>query len=92
MTLKAVYKLVDSKGRVYLPRDLRDALELECGDFVKLTEQSGQLFLQKVHLIELGDQTPEAAEAYVRAAAARMPREKQVELASLLLEKLRNEG
>ena len=86
--MKAVYKLVDSKGRVYLPRELRDGLKLDCGDFVKLTAEEGQLSLRKVHLIEVGDQSPEAVEAYIAAAAA-MPREKQVALAALLLEKQR---
>ena len=80
--MKAVYKLVDSKGRVYLPRELRDGLKLDCGDFVKLTAEEGQLSLRKVHLIEVGDQSPEAVEAS-------MPREKQVALAALLLEKQR---
>ena len=89
--MKGTYKLIDAKGRVYLPKEIRERLELECGDFVKLTEQDGGLFLQKVHLIEMGDESPEAEEAYVHAAAAAMPREKRVELAALLLEKMRKE-
>jgi AbrB family looped-hinge helix DNA binding protein len=88
--LKGTYKLIDSKGRVYLPKELRDALELDCGDFVKLTEQEGKLCIQKVHLIEAGDQSPEAVETYVHAAAAAMPREKQVELAAMLLKKIKD--
>ena len=89
--MTGTYKLIDAKGRVYLPKEIRERLELECGDFVKLTEQDGGLFLQKVHLIEMGDESPEAVEAYVHAAAAAMPREKRVELAALLLEKMRKE-
>ena len=54
--MKGTYKLIDSKGRVYLPRELRERLGLECGGFVKLTEQDGGLCLQKVHLIEMGDE------------------------------------
>lgn len=87
--MKGTYKLIDSKGRVYLPKELRDALDLDCGDFVKLTEQSGQINIQKVHLIETGDQSSEAVETYVHAAAAAMPREKQVELAAMLLAKIK---
>lgn len=87
--MKGMYKLIDSKGRVYLPKELRDALEVDCGDFVKLTEQDSKLCIQKVHLIEIGDQSPEAVETYVHAAAAAMPREKQVELAAMLLEQSR---
>ena len=71
--MKGTYKLIDAKGRVYLPKEIRERLELECGDFVKLTEQDGGLFLQKVHLIEMGDESPEAVEAYVHAALKTMP-------------------
>lgn len=87
--MKGTYRLIDSKGRIYLPKELRNVLEVDCGDFVKLTEQSGQINIQKVHLIEIGDQSPEAVETYVHAVAAAMPREKQVELAAMLLKKIK---
>ena len=67
---KEMYRLIDSRGRVYLPKELRLALGMENGSFVKLVESEGNLQLRKVHLIELGDHTPEAVEAYVSAAAS----------------------
>ena len=87
--LKDMYRLIDAKGRVYLPKELRLALGMENGSFVKLVESDGNLQLRKVHLIELGDHSPEAVEAYVSAAAAAMPREKQLQLAARLLELLK---
>ena len=89
--LKDVYRLIDAKGRVYLPKELRDALGLEPGGFVKLAADGCDLRVKKVHLIEMGDLSPEAIEAYVKAATARMPREKQIELAARLLERARKE-
>ena len=68
--MKPVYKLMDQRGRVHIPKTIRDALELDCGDFVKLLMGRNGLQLQKVHLIEVGDQSPEAVEAYVQAAVA----------------------
>ena len=85
---KKMYRIIDSRGRVYLPKELRLALSLENGSLVKLAESDGNLQLRKVHLIELGDHSPEAVEAYVSAAAAAMPREKQLQLAARLLEQL----
>ncbi len=87
---KQMYRIIDSRGRVYLPKELRQSLDLETGSFVKLTEDKGSLQLQKVLLVELGDRSPEAVEAYVSAAAAAMPREKQLRLAARLLELLNN--
>lgn len=85
---KEMYRLIDSRGRVYLPKELRLALGMENGSFVKLVESGGNLQLRKVHLIELGDHTPEAIEAYVSAAVFAMSREKQLQLAVRLLEQL----
>lgn len=89
--MKPVYKLMDPRGRVHIPKAMRDALELDCGDFVKLLMGRNGLQLQKVHLIEVGDQSPEAVEAYVQAAVAVMSKDKQMELASRLLAQLRKE-
>lgn len=89
--MKPVYKLMDQKGRVHIPKAIRDMLELDCGDFVKLLMGRNGLQLQKVHLIEVGDQSPEAVEAYIHAAVAVMAKDKQMELASRLLAQLRKE-
>ncbi len=86
-----IYRLVDQRGRIYLPKGVREKLGLDCGDFVKLREERNQIQLEKVHLLELGDKSPEAVEAYVQAAAAAMPREKQMALALRLLEAAKEE-
>lgn len=88
---ESVYKVVDSRGRVHLPKEFRVKMDLDCGEIVKLTAGKDGLQVKKVHLIELGDKSPEAVEAFVHAAATAMSREKQMELAARLLELLRKE-
>ena len=88
---KQMYRILDSRGRVYLPKEMRAALDLEPGSFVKVIEHESSLRLRKVHLVELGDHSPEAVEAYVSAAAAAMPREKQLRLAAQLLGQMNKE-
>ena len=88
---ESVYKVVDSRGRVHLPKEFRGKMHLDCGEIVKLTAGEDGLQVKKVHLIELGDKSPEAVEAFVHAAATAMSREKQMELAARLLELLRKE-
>lgn len=80
MKNKPIYKLVDGKGRVLIPKNLRDAAKLEYGDIVRLGLTDGKVTVRKVDVVEVGDQSPEAVEAYVRAAFQSMPDAVRVEL------------
>lgn len=77
---KPIYKLVDSKGRVLIPKVLRERARMEYGDIVRLGVSNGSIVIQKVDIVEVGDQSPEAVEAYVRAAVKRMTDKKRLEL------------
>ncbi|WP_308588760.1 AbrB/MazE/SpoVT family DNA-binding domain-containing protein [uncultured Oscillibacter sp.] len=70
---KPIYKLVDGKGRVLIPKELRTAAGMDYGDIVRLGIEGGRVSVRKVDVIEVGDQSPEAVEAYVRAAFKTMP-------------------
>ncbi|WP_283673330.1 MULTISPECIES: AbrB/MazE/SpoVT family DNA-binding domain-containing protein [Clostridia] len=89
MNAKNTYRIIDSKGRVLIPKDMRSASGLDYGDIVKLNVRQGAVSIQKVALIEVGDQSPEAVEAYVRAAIKRMPDETQLSLITDLTELLK---
>ncbi|BAL01699.1 hypothetical protein OBV_45000 [Oscillibacter valericigenes Sjm18-20] len=73
MKNKSLYKLMDGKGRVLIPKELRTASGIDYGDIVRLGLSNGTVSVQKVDIIEIGDQSPEAVEAYVRAAFKTMP-------------------
>lgn len=89
MNAKNTYRIIDSKGRVLIPKDMRSASGLDYGDIVKLNVRQGAVSIQKVELIEVGDQSPEAVEAYVRAAIKRMPDDTQLGLITDLTELLK---
>ena len=59
MTNKPIYKLVDGKGRVLIPKALRDAAKMEYGDIVRLGLADGRVTVRKVDIVEAGDQSPE---------------------------------
>ena len=77
---KPMYRLVDGKGRVLIPKSMREAAKLEYGDIVRLGLADGKVTVRKVDVVEAGDQSPEAMEAYVRAAFKSMPDTVRVEL------------
>lgn len=77
---KSIYKLIDGKGRVLIPKSLRDAAGMGYGDIVRLGLSDGRVTIRKVDIVEAGDQSPEAMEAYVRAAVKSMPDSTRLEL------------
>ncbi|HBI6603093.1 TPA: AbrB family transcriptional regulator [Listeria monocytogenes] len=82
MNGKPVYKLMDGKGRVLIPKEIRSATGMDYGDIVRLSMGNGKVCVQKVDIIEVGDQSPEAVEAYVRAAFKTMPNDTRISLIS----------
>ena len=70
---KRIYKLMDAKGRVLIPKELRVETGIGYGDIVALEIADGKVTLRKVTVIEPGDQSPETVEAFVRAAFRTMP-------------------
>ena len=93
MNKKPTYKLIDGKGRVLIPKRLRDAAKMEYGDIVRLGLADGKVTVRKMDIVEAGDQSPAAVEAYVRAAFKSMPDSTRLELIAELSSLLqRKEG
>lgn len=86
MKTKPTYKIVDGKGRVLIPKEMREAARIGYGDIVRLSIQQGVVTAKKAELIEVGDQSPEAVEAFVHAAIREMPENTQIAIAARLLE------
>ena len=87
---KPMYRLVDGKGRVLIPKSMREAAKLEYGDIVCLGMAGGKITVRKVEVIEVGDQSPEAVEAYVRTAFQFMPDSLRLDLIGELSRLLQN--
>lgn len=64
---KNVYKIVDNRGRIYMPAESRKAAGIEPGDIVRLDAAHGQLTAHRVELIELGDKSTDTLAAYITA-------------------------
>lgn len=65
-----------------IPKEMRAATGMDYGDSVRLGMANGKVCVQKVDIIEVGDQSPEAVEAYVRAAFKTMPDDTRISLIS----------
>jgi len=86
MKAKPIYRILDDKGRVLIPKTLRASGDMEHGDIVRLAVNKGVISVKKVDLVEIGDQSPEAVEAFVRAAIRDMPEDTLISIAARLLD------
>lgn len=90
---KRTYRVVDSKGRIYLPKDVRREAGIDSGDIIRLeADNGGWIGIMKVELIEAGDQSQEAMEAYVRAAIRQMTDSTRMGLLSELAGLMQKDG
>nr|WP_283610797.1 AbrB family transcriptional regulator [Faecalispora anaeroviscerum] len=86
---KPIYKILDGKGRILIPKELRAAAGMDYGNIVRLGVANGRVSVRKVDIIEVGDQSPEAVEAFVRAAFKTMPDDIRLSLIAELTELLK---
>lgn len=86
MCLSKAYKVVGSKGRIYLPKGIQEAANLYPGQIVRLEAEVGRVIFTAVSMIEIGDHSPEAVESYLIAAGKQLEKERQLKLACALLE------
>ena len=90
---KRTYRVVDSKGSIYLPKDVRREAGIDSGDIIRLeADNGGWIGIMKVELIEAGDQSQEAMEAYVRAAIRQMTDSTRMGLLSELAGLMQKDG
>lgn len=80
MADKCEYRVVDKRGRIYLPRGFRIVSGIEEGDIVKVTTNNGIINVSKVELIEIGDQSQEAVESFVLASIKFLDKNKKLEI------------
>lgn len=87
---KAIYKILDDKGRITIPLQYRKAAGLLAGDVVRVAKDGNGngLILTKAEVVDFAAEDPEMMEACIYAAVRTLSREKKLELAASLLSPL----
>jgi len=88
---KPIFKILDDKGRVLVPQELRTSLGLSKGDVVALRADNGRLIVKKAVVIDGNHMTPLVKRAYVEAALREFSGEDLAELLALIARLIRKE-
>ena len=87
----SIFKILDDKGRVLVPQEIRSSLGLSKGDVVALRVNSGHLTIKKAIIVD-GEHMPLSAKrVYVESALRDFNGEDLAELLVLIAQLLRKE-
>ena len=84
---KAIYKILDDKGRITIPVDYRKAFGLRLGDVVKVAPDSkgNGISISKAEVVDFDSEDPEITQACIHAAVRTLSMGQKLELAASLL-------
>lgn len=52
---KKIYKILDSQGRVVLPRELREEVDIQKGDIIEFSVHDNAIIVEKLDVVKLND-------------------------------------
>ena len=83
------YKVLDEKGRITIPREMRAGMGLAGGDVVRVawSGEKSEIIISKADVLDYEKGDPEMLEACIYAAVRTMPRERKVALEPMAEEK-----
>lgn len=88
------YKVLDDKGRITIPLEMRKRLDLHAGAVIRVAwnGEKNEISLSKAEVIDYGAEDPEMLETCIYAAVRTLTKERKVALAASLLSPMSEGG
>lgn len=84
--MKKVYRILDSQGRLVLPCELREEVDIQKGDILEISCRENQIIIEKIDIVKLNDASKESMENTVVSVARKLDRKSLLMLARRLVE------
>ena len=92
MNENSILKIIDDKGRLTIPKEVRNQLGFKQGDVLKLIVQDTELLIRKVGINDYVGSSESDLESNIHNALGHLPRNKRLQIVRTVLENLeRNE-
>lgn len=85
MKNNTVIKLIDDRGRISIPLSIREALQFEAGDILKLEASDNKLIIRKVAILDLEGQSEQDILAVIHNAVSSLSKEKKLHVATQII-------
>lgn len=82
----SVYKILDSQGRIVLPVELREQVDIQKGDILELYVQKNSIIVEKLDVVKINDESLKNMENMILSTAKKLDRGSLLFLAKRLVE------
>lgn len=91
--MKKFYKIIDDKGRIQLPNEIKKEADLNNGDIVTITADGMLIKIQKTEIIDLRSESKDMLEARIVAAFKLLDKKDEKKVLKRIIEiSEKNEG
>lgn len=80
------YKILDSQGRIILPLELREQVDIQKGDVLELSVHKTAIMIEKIDIVKLNDKTSDNMKNMILSTAKKLDRGSLLFLAKRLVE------
>lgn len=81
-------KILDDKGRIAIPKDLRNVVSFESGDVIKLIATPTEITLRKVGIVDHISNSDKDIESAIKNGFNALPLKRQIAIAKSVIETL----
>lgn len=82
----SVYKILDSQGRIVLPAELREQVDIQKGDILELNVKKNCIIIEKLDVVKLNDESFKNMQNMILSTAKKLDRGSLLFLARKLVE------
>lgn len=85
-------KIIDDKGRIVIPKELREIASIKVGDVIKISATKKSITLRKVGIVDYEEKSPQDTESVIDNALLSLSEDSRLKIAKKVIDSIeRNE-
>lgn len=85
-------KIIDDKGRIVIPKELREIASIKAGDVIKVSATKKSITLRKVGIVDYEEKSPQDTESVIDNALLSLSEDSRLKIAKKVIDSIeRNE-
>lgn len=85
---RSVIKIIDDKGRIVIPKELREIASLKTGDVIKIKATKKSITLRKVGIVDYEENSLNDTESVIDNALFSLPEDRRLNIAKKVIDSI----